>query len=64
MANYRKKYPTKVIGNKCMLCQMRLVMGNSRRMWGSDFHHHPTRAQRRHVDLVREGWADGRRQDC
>lgn len=49
VAHHRKKRPTKVIGNKCMLCQFEKVMGNSRKMWGSDFHYSPTKSERKRI---------------
>jgi len=55
--HYRKKYPRKVQGNKCWMCQGEKMLGNSRKWWGSDHHHQPTKSERKHVDLVQEGWA-------
>lgn len=51
MAHHRKKRPTKVQGHKCMLCQLEKIMGNSRKLWGSDFRWQPTKSVRKRAAI-------------
>lgn len=59
MAHYRKKHPTKVQGNKCVMCQGEKMMGNAAtKWWGSEHRYQPPKNIRKRPDLARMGWED------
>lgn len=53
--HHRKKFPRKVLGNKCFMCQGEKMMGNSNAQWYGK-RKHETKSIRKHPDAVREGW--------
>ena len=55
--NHRKKHPNRQ-GPRDYMCKGYKGMGNSRKWWGSAFHHDPVKSERkREAELQREAWA-------